>query len=229
MSATGSFAAGPALVGLVLSVAVLLWPGWAGRTGGAGPTRTRWQPPSDARAEQTSALRRWWGCRPRRARSSGSVDDRADHADVLAMALRAGAGPSAAERLAGQLVPGVTPTAESLLARAVVLSEDLGTPLLPAVEVCADVARREAATRRRHQAALSGVRTSMWLLTALPLVGPLGLALVGVDVGQTYAGSSVARLSVLVGLALTGAGWWTARAIVRRAVRPMTYQLVKVS
>ena len=140
------------------------------------------------------------------------------------MALRAGAGPEAAHELATSLVPAVRHTSEDLLARAVGLSADLGTPLLPAVEVCADVARRAASAQRRREAALSGVRTSMWLLSALPLVGPFGLGLVGVDVLATYAGSPVAGVSVVVGLALTAAGWWVARAIVRRAVRPVRYR-----
>lgn len=206
-----------ALVGMLLAVVVLAWPG-------------RW------RVEITEG-KRTWGVhgsltalvgrvrarlvhhRPGGVGAQG-LDDDAGYAEVLAVALRAGASTPAARDLAEGLVPQGRVQASSLLAQAMVLADDLGTPLAPAVDVCAHVARDRAAAQRRRHTALSGVRASMWLLTALPVAGPIGLLLIGVDVAQTYAGSALAAGSTVLGALLTGLGWWTSRAIVRRAVRP---------
>jgi tight adherence protein B len=61
----------------------------------------------------------------------------------------------------------------------------------------------------------------MWLLTALPLLGPGVGLLVGVEPGRLY-GSEPARVGALAGLLLTLGGWAWARRILQRAHRPAT-------
>ncbi|MFV0464319.1 MAG: hypothetical protein ACK5MP_14185 [Nostocoides sp.] len=206
------------LLGALLTLAIITWP----HRGLNHPGRRRPATPGTPGAAGTRWLE-WL-----RHRLPHGDEDRseiqASHAEVLAVALRAGASPQAATKLATRLVPEGQPGPQALLTRAVDLSWALGAPLVPAAEVCADVARDHAAAQRRRRAALSGVRASMWLLTALPILGPVLLALGGVDVLATYTGSAAASAAAVVGALLTAAGWWGARAIIRRASRPQRWR-----
>ncbi|MEO5610616.1 MAG: hypothetical protein ABIQ61_10985 [Ornithinibacter sp.] len=71
----------------------------------------------------------------------------------------------------------------------------------------------------RLEVAASGPRTSMLLLSALPLLGPLGGAAVGVGPTRLYAGVAGAG-SLALGCALTLLGWWWSTSLLRRACLP---------
>ena len=99
------------------------------------------------------------------------------------------------------------------------LAEEAGaaTAAVTAAASCSIRARHAAAERVAVVAA--GPRASMWLLSALPVAGPLAAVLVGIGPGTLY-GTDAARVSALAGLALTAIGWWWSRATLRRAQRP---------
>lgn len=109
------------------------------------------------------------------------------------------------------------------LARAWTLSDSVGAPAAPAARLAAATLRTR--TRRAEQSAalVSGPRASMWMLTVLPIAGPVAVALLGGDLSAFY-GSAVPVLLVLFGLVLTLIGWWWARTILRRAARPTTLE-----
>ena len=65
----------------------------------------------------------------------------------------------------------------------------------------------------------AGPRASMWLLTLLPLTGPLVAVVLGLPVVEVY-GSATAGAAALVGLCLTGSGWLWSRRLLGRALRP---------
>lgn len=98
------------------------------------------------------------------------------------------------------------------------LAEEAGaaTAVVTAAAACSIRARHTAAQRAAVVAA--GPRASMWLLSALPVAGPLAAVLVGIGPGTLY-GTHAGRVSALVGLVLTATGWWWSRTILRRAQR----------
>lgn len=106
-----------------------------------------------------------------------------------------------------------------MLEAAWLLAEEAGaaTAVVTAAAACSIRARHAAAQRVAVVAA--GPRASMWLLSALPVAGPLAAVLVGIGPGTLY-GTDAARVSALAGLVLTATGWWWSRAILRRAQRP---------
>ena len=106
-----------------------------------------------------------------------------------------------------------------LLAAAWRLAEDVGAGAAAVTAAAADAVRGRRAADERAAVVAAGPRASMWLLTTLPLAGPLAGVLVGVGPERLY-GSTAARASALAGLALTGAGWWWSRTILARARRP---------
>ena len=110
-----------------------------------------------------------------------------------------------------------------LLTRAWWMSRERGSPLTAVVSTCAAALRSADAADRRRRAAEAGPRASMWLLTALPLVGPGVAALVGVDLVQAYT-APAAIASCALGLLLTTVGWWWARRMLRRASLPVRHQ-----
>ena len=117
------------------------------------------------------------------------------------------------------------PAAESY--RAVAALWDLalrtGGPLADAVDGITAHLREEARLRGRLEGLAAGPRTSRRLLTALPLAGPVLAILVGADPTELYASSIPGAASALVGVVLTGAGWWWSRAMVDRATRLRPY------
>jgi tight adherence protein B len=109
------------------------------------------------------------------------------------------------------------------LATAWRLSEETGAPAAPAAAGAAAVVRGRVRASDRRAALVAGPRASMTLLTALPLAGPLLAVLIGLPVTSVYGSGPVAVVAGS-GLLLTGAGWWWARTMLRRALRgtPLT-------
>lgn len=108
-----------------------------------------------------------------------------------------------------------------LLVAAWRLTEEAGAPAAVMTAAAAEAVRERRASRDRAAVAVAGPRASMWLLTALPLLGPLGGLLVGFGPDRLYA-SSAARAAALAGVLLTAGGWWWARTVLGRAARPAT-------
>ena len=108
------------------------------------------------------------------------------------------------------------PSDVSLLTQAWALGLDCGAPLTEAVEASAGALRSASAAQRRAASARAGPRASMWLLTVLPLVGPIAALAIGADPVATF-GQPIAVGSVVVGLVLTALGWWWSRRLRARA------------
>lgn len=169
--------------------------------------------------------------------------------ELLAAALRAGLPPRAAIALAGEATQVEGPVATAvqdvvaaaaagspvgpvwgkhvvdipelrLLAGAWTLSEDLGAPLAPAVDVAVETMRVRAAVRRTSQAESAGTRTSMGVVSLLPAAGPFVAVALGADPAAVYLSSPWGLAALAVGGVLTAAGWGWARLILRRAARP---------
>jgi len=99
------------------------------------------------------------------------------------------------------------------------LADEFGVAAAPAARTAAGVLRERATADERRAALAAGPRASMWLLTLLPLSGPVVSVLLGLPVDEVYGGA-VAWASATSGLLLTGAGWLWSRRLLRRAVRP---------
>ena len=99
------------------------------------------------------------------------------------------------------------------------LSECLGAPAASVTATAARSVRDRREAADRLEVAASGPRTSMLLLSALPLLGPLGGAAVGVGPARLYAGVAGAG-SLALGCALTLLGWWWSTSLLRRACLP---------
>ncbi len=200
------------------------------RTGGAALRRT--------------LARGWSG-------ADDGLEERAEFAELLALCLRSGLPPRDALQIARQdsssvhprvvsmadglavlnegssgpapPVSSVTDTGSSLVLAAWTLGLECGAPLTEAVEAGARALRDKAAARRRATTARAGPRATMWLLTVLPVAGPLATLAVGSDPTATF-GQPVAVLSLAAGLTLTGTGWWWSRWLLRRAEAATVYQ-----
>ncbi len=99
------------------------------------------------------------------------------------------------------------------------LTEEVGTAASWVTASAAGAIRERRAARDRLDVATSGPRASMALLTALPLVGPIGGAILGLGPARLYA-DDLGRVALCVGAVLTATGWWWSRSMVRRAGRP---------
>lgn len=121
--------------------------------------------------------------------------------------------------------PAVCPTTVrrdlDLLVAAWRLAEEAGAPASVVTGAAAEAVRERRASRERAGVAVAGPRTSMWLLTALPLLGPAGGVLVGFGPDRLYA-STPARVAAVAGVVLTLLGWLWARAVLGRAARAAT-------
>lgn len=217
------------LVTLVLTAA-LCWPGRSAVTG--VPARSvRW--------------------RPRRRRSPvAELEALAGVADLLAMTLRSGATPVTAVAVVAREAPSpwravleevhaalaagegggavwqrhVARRPElSAVAGAWALSEDLGVALAPSMTTSAQVLRAQVQARRRLEAATSGARATMRMLTVLPLVGLLAGFAFGLAPWEVYGHSPVTMVSAIIGLVLTGVGWVICRWLLARAVAPKVH------
>lgn len=194
------------------------------------------------------ALRRALARRP--PGSDDGLEEVAEFAELLALCLRSGLPPREAlqiarqdsasahprvvsladglavlnEGMAGPAPPVVSDTdADSTLVLAAwMLGLDCGAPLTEAVDAGARALRDKAAARRRAATARAGPRATMWLLTVLPVAGPLAALAVGSDWTATF-GQPVAVLSLAMGLTLTATGWWWSRWLLRRAEAATVY------
>lgn len=165
---------------------------------------------------------------PRRTRLATMLRQPADGRPELVLGLpppeappHGGNGRQAPRSLAPVARDGVADV--RLLVLAWWMSRERGSPLTSAVASCARTLRSADAANRRRAAAEAGPKASMWVLSILPLVGPLIAALAGVDVRAAY-GTPAAGVSCAVGLALTSAGWWWARRLLRSASRPVRHR-----
>lgn len=107
----------------------------------------------------------------------------------------------------------------TFLAAAWQLTDEFGVAAAPAARTAAEVLRERAAGDDRRSVLAAGPRASMWLLTVLPLSGPLVAVLLGLPVAEVY-GSGPAMVAAGVGLTLTCVGWLWSRTLLRRALRP---------
>lgn len=147
------------------------------------------------------------------------------------VAAAVGDGRGVARCLAGPLDPplgGLSPRPAQraadgvdVLVRAWRLSEEVGAAASTTTTAAAAVLRSRGADRQRAATLVAGPRASMWLLTTLPLLGPVLGLLAGVGPGRLY-GSPLARTSALVGVLFAAVGWLWARRLLRRAQRPGT-------
>jgi tight adherence protein B len=103
-----------------------------------------------------------------------------------------------------------------VLARAWRLSEEAGAAASATTSAAAAALRSRAADRRRAATLVAGPRASMWLLTALPVLGPVLGLLAGVGPGRLYE-SQLARASAVAGVVLAALGWLWAARLLRRA------------
>ena len=106
-----------------------------------------------------------------------------------------------------------------LLVTAWRLAEELGSGAAVVTASAAASVRERRAAADRTAVVVAGPRASMLLLTALPLAGPVAAVLVGLPPGRLYDSTTASAMGVL-GVLLTLAGWWWARALLRRARRP---------
>lgn len=218
---------------VLVAMAVLIWPVRSRLhrpVAGDRGVRSRW-------ASWPLVAGSWRSHRPTGPGAGAAVE--AELAELLALCLSAGLGPDQAIALAvgsdergdarrravaAQLESPVheagTP---SLLVLAWRMSCERGSPLKAVVGVCARTLRSADAADRRRKAAEAGPRASMWLLTALPVVGPAVAAVAGVDVVSAYS-TTVAALSCAVGAGLTLVGWLWARRLLQAAVRPVRHR-----
>lgn len=221
---------------LLVLLAVLLWPGASPALGSGRAARRpqardggRWQrrggPASEERLAdlaETVAMGLRAGATPPRAVELARADARAPWDDVLAdvaAALARGEEAGPVWSAAAQQHPEV-----GFLGGAWRLSERLGSPLAPTVEVAAEVLRGRLGVRRRLDAASAGPRATMVMLTLLPLVGLLASLTFGIAPWTVVSWSSATMLSVGAGVVLTGLGWAICRAVLRRAVREQVHR-----
>jgi tight adherence protein B len=106
-----------------------------------------------------------------------------------------------------------------VLSRAWRLTEEVGAAASATTTAAAAAVRARQLERARTEALVAGPRASMWLLTVLPLTGPVIGLLVGIGPARLY-GSPSARVSAVVGLVLASLGWLWAGRLLRRARRP---------
>ena len=106
----------------------------------------------------------------------------------------------------------------ALLAEAWSLTEVTGGPLADAARTTAALIRSARAQRRRLAAAVAGAHSTMNILTALPLGGPLLALALGVDPAALYLGSPLCICCLVAGVALALAGRAWVRRLVAQAV-----------
>jgi len=155
-------------------------------------------------------------------------------ADSVAPAQEPRPGPAAAwVRAAGRAVAEGAPVSAVLrrgadalgsrelavLAAAWSLSEETGGPLADAVRTAGAVVRGSMAQRERMLAAVAGARSTMNILTVLPIGGPLIALAVGLDPSRLYLGSPLNQACLVMGVVLAVAGRAWVRRLVAGAVR----------
>ena len=107
------------------------------------------------------------------------------------------------------------------LAAAIRLALRTGAPLTDVLQACASAVAGADDAAAARTIALAGPRSSARILSALPLVGLAGAALLGVDVIARLTDGGIGTLSALVGCAAWLAGRaWTTRLIAAAARAP---------
>ncbi|GAB77026.1 tight adherence protein B [Austwickia chelonae] len=126
-------------------------------------------------------------------------------ADVAAHAAH---GVAPGELLDSRTGEGCTVEGADLLARSWALADQLGTPLARTTRTVAELLRARRAARRQVETAVTEARTTVRVLIALPLTGPLFALAVGIPPGQLYR-SAPALVAVAVGgvLLVLGRQW----------------------
>lgn len=97
------------------------------------------------------------------------------------------------------------------------LSERTGAPLADALRASEEVLRARTRSRERLASAAAGPRASMGVLALLPLSGPVVGMACGVGPRQLYFSTTWSTVSLVVGIAFAGFGWWWSRAILERS------------
>ncbi|WP_284305799.1 type II secretion system F family protein [Mobilicoccus caccae] len=209
------------LLGVLVALAVLLVPSRTPRLWARAAPRAA--APVDRHSGRRAA-----------AQTTGEVEGLLAFLDVVAPSLRAGRTPEEAVRLACDVVGGSTfvdavgeavahgrsvdvvverharnHPESALFARAWQLSLRTGCPLADAVECAARGVRARLAHRRRVVTASAGARSTIRILMALPLGGPLLAVAVGVDPVEAYLTSPTAWACLAAGgvLVLLGRAW----------------------
>lgn len=101
-----------------------------------------------------------------------------------------------------------------LLARAWSLSERSGASLAAAATTTARLVRADRDRRAQAATAVAGARTTMAILTLLPLGGPFLAAAMGLDLGRLYGSSPIVWAALAAGVVLVLVGrWWVARLV----------------
>lgn len=154
------------------------------------------------------------------ARLACAVEGTAGHPEAGALSARL----AAAEAAGGGIGDCLARAAEgdrdlAFLSAAWQLTDEFGVAAAPAARTAAEVLRERSASEDRRAVLAAGPRASMWLLTLLPLSGPVVAMLLGLPVAEVY-GSGPALVAAGVGLALTAGGWLWSRTLLRRALRP---------
>ena len=234
---------------LVLVLACLLWPGRSGSSGTSRrPSPPRVDHPT-RRAPAVLGGLRGAGWPGRGARGDGWVADFAEVVaigleaglDLPSAALASARSPTVLGRapwLAGHIEGevarglGVTTLLEaepdvtaderrdlSVLVAAWRLAEVVGAAASAVTASAATSVRDRRAAAERTAVVVAGPRASMVLLSALPLAGPVAALAVGLPPARLYD-SAASQVLAVVGLALTAAGWWWSRWLLRRACRP---------
>lgn len=187
----------------------------------------------------------------RERRDSDDLGELAAVAESIAMAMRAGATPERAVAVARRQASGrwgvvldelwrsladghdVSPVwsrvarerpEAAFLSGAWSLSERLGSPLAPTMSTAAEVMRGRLAVQRRVDAASSGPRATMMMLTLLPVAGLCAGLAFGVPPWEVVSHSRVTMASVAMGLVLTCVGWWLCRTVLARSLRERVWR-----
>ncbi len=106
-----------------------------------------------------------------------------------------------------------------LLAAAWRLAERVGAAASAVTSSAASSIRERRAAADRTAVVVAGPKTSMLLLSAMPLAGPAVAAVIGMPPARLYD-SAASRVLAVVGVLLTVVGWWWASTMLRRARRP---------
>ncbi|WP_404380257.1 hypothetical protein LL946_10140 [Knoellia locipacati] len=154
------------------------------------------------------------------ARLACAVGASSAHPGLQALAARLADGAATGESVGSGLAEVAQGDSDlTFLAAAWRLTDEFGVPAAPAARAAAEVLRDRAAADDRRTVLAAGPRASMWLLTLLPLSGPVVAVLLGLPVGEVYTGTA-AVVATAGGLTLTGTGWLWCRALLRRSLRP---------
>ncbi len=191
---------------------------------GLGPADA-WHHAAAAQASTAGASAAGGAQAPGGARALGRADPDTTHegravaaaAAAAARSARSGGDVSAALRAAASR-SGV-PAPLLRLAAAWDVAARTGAPTADVLDALAGALAAEREEVLGLRAALAGPRASALVLALLPLAG-LGLGLLmGVDPLGVLVGTTVGRLSALVGLGLGAGGWWWTSRMVAAAER----------